>query len=395
MGAIVTVLSRRELLLSGMISSALASSIARGAIASESLGAQIDTIARKAIGAGTSPGLQIAIWKTARPVLSRAYGLANTGTKSPVTEKNVFRIGSLTKQFTAAAIVRLASDKKLSLTDNVSNYLPFMSALKPVTLLELMHHTAGLHSDETEEPVNGRFHTPKTQIELAQLVASQKTPFDFDPGTAWLYSNANYIVLGAVIEAVNRQPFDQAMFDLVFKPLGLGATAVDRSDSPSADQVHGYTAVEGPTIGFEDAAFIEIAEAGGAGAMRSTASDLCSWHAQLLSHKLFDSEHLGLMLAPGKLRDGRLSGANRFRAEDANYGATQYACGLLVSPASDPHPNILHYGFINGFATMLQTWTNAAVTMAVLCNSDVGPATPFRNFRQAVSKTLLQTDTKR
>lgn len=389
LGARVKLFSRREFVVNGLMASALTAGLTRSAVATDSLATQADTIATDSIGASASPGLQIAIWKAGKPLLSRAYGLAGISAKSPVTEDSIFRIGSLTKQFTAATIIKLAADSKLKLQDNVSNYLPFMSALKPVTLLELMHHTAGLHSDETEGPENGRFHTPKSQVELAQIIALQKTPFDFEPGTTWLYSNANYIVLGAVIEVVTKTTFHQALSELVCKPLGLASTSVDRTKSPAATQVSGYAAAESASAAFVTAPFIEIEEAGGAGAMRSNATDLCWWHAQLMSHKLFNAEHLRLMLTPGTLRDGRVSGANRFRAEDANYGETQYACGLLVSPTSDPHPNILHYGFINGFATMLQTWTGPAVTLAVLCNADVGPATPFRKFRQAVSKALL------
>lgn len=381
--------SRRDFLAGGLVGSAVAAGLAQGAFAGDSLTAQVDAIAREALGAGASPGLQVAIWKGGQPLLSRAYGVAHISTNTPLTERSIFRVGSLTKQFTAAAIIKLAAGGKLDLQDNVATYLPFMSSLKALTLLELMHHTAGLHSDETEAPSTSGTHAPNTQIDLAKEIAGQKVPFDFDPGTAWLYSNANYIVLGAVIEAVTNTSFEQALSDHVFKPMRLVSTAVDHTQRPATAQVRGYSATESEKPVFVEAPFVKIEEAGGAGAMRSSASDLCSWHAQLLSGQFFSDEHLRLMTAPGTLRDGRISGANRFRAEDANYGETQYACGLLVSPPSDPQPNLLHYGFINGFAAMLQTWTRPAVTLAVLCNADAGPAAPFRSLRKAVSRIVL------
>ena len=118
--------------------------------------------------------------------------------------------------------------------------------------------------------------------------------------------------------------------------------------------------------------------------MRGTATDLCHWHSLLLDARLFDRAHLALMLAPGTLRDGRLSGTNRFNPNDASYGDTQYACGLLVTGPNEPHPSIMHYGSIYGFSGMLQTFTRQRVTIAALCNTDLGPGVPFRAIRKAV-----------
>jgi CubicO group peptidase (beta-lactamase class C family) len=178
------------------------------------------------------------------------------------------------------------------------------------------------------------------------------------------------------------------MGDVVLRPLGLSATAVDRAEEVVIGRASGY-APHKPDGSFENARCIEIAEAGGAGAMRSTGLDLCRWHALLLSNRLFARKYLDLMLAPGRLRDGRLSGANRFSSSDASYGDVQYACGLFISAPSDPHPSILHYGAIDGFAAVLQTYLKAGVTFAVLCNGDIGPAMPFRAIRKVVEQNFL------
>ncbi|MEZ5995581.1 MAG: serine hydrolase domain-containing protein [Hyphomonadaceae bacterium] len=344
----------------------------------------VDAASAEAIEAHACPGIQIAIAVAGDVTLSRAYGMANIETGTAMSGRSVFRIASLTKQFTAAAIIKLAADGRVDLNGPVARYLPFMERLQATSVLELMHHTAGLHSDESGVPAHAG--AAATQVALAEEIAAQTQPFDFPPGTAWLYSNANYIVLGAVIEAVTNTPFAEAMSELICAPLGLASTGVDHTGDVVARRVNGYTASEAGS--FENAALLEISDAGGAGSMRSTAADLCRWHAGLLGNQLFGPGEVALMMAPGRLRDGRVSGANRFSPDDASYGDVQYACGLLVSPASEPHPSILHYGYIDGFACVLQTFLGPQVTMAVLCNSDVGPATPFRAIRRIVTAAL-------
>jgi D-alanyl-D-alanine carboxypeptidase len=97
------------------------------------------------------------------------------------------------------------------------------------------------------------------------------------------------------------------------------------------------------------------------------------------------------MTTPGRLRDGRLSGSNRFSPDDASYGDVQYAMGLLVSPASAAPRSALHYGFINGFAAYLETFIDVGLTTVILCNADMGSNTPFRAVRRIVSERLLPT----
>lgn len=346
----------------------------------------IDAAARDALTAHACPGIQIAITVAGDISVSRSYGLANIETGAAMTEHSVFRIASLTKQFTAAAVIKLAALGRVELNAPVARYLPFMERLQTMTLLELMHHTAGLHSDESGAP--SRYGPAPNQIALGEEIAGQSEPLDFPPGTAWLYSNANYIMLGAVIEAITNTPFQQAMDELICAPLGLRSTRVDHTSDVVAHRVSGYTPAEGASAHFANAALLEVSDAGGAGAMRSTATDLCRWHTGLLEGRLFGQSEIALMMAPGRLRDGRVSGANRLSPEDARYGDVQYAGGLLVTPDSEPHPSILHYGYINGFACALQTFLRSRVTMAVLCNGDVGPATPFRALRQIVTAAL-------
>ena len=345
---------------------------------------QIDAAARQAIADGACPGVQIAAFRNGAVLYAAGLGLANLETMSAVTPRTIFRIGSLTKQFTAAAIIKLASLGKLGVGDAVADYLPGMKRLPAMTLLELMNHTAGLHEDAQEGSVSPGTAAAPSQIDLAERIAGQAKPLDFNSGTAWLYSNSNYIVLGAVIEKVTGQTLSDALGSLVFRPLGLRDTTMDHVADVVRNRASGYTVVEGKTPAFANADYFQISEAGGAGAMRSNANDLVKWHHALLSGGLFGARWLATMTTPGRLRDGRLSGANRFSPDDANYADVQYACGLLVQSGGSHGRVISHNGFINGFAATLESYPDKGVTFAVLCNSDVGPALPFRAIRRAV-----------
>ncbi|MEZ5683183.1 MAG: serine hydrolase domain-containing protein [Novosphingobium sp.] len=191
------------------------------------------------------PGAAVAVARAGVPYYSHGFGIANLETASPVTPTTVFRYGSITKQFAAAAAIKLASQGKLDLGAPVFEYLPVFKQLKPFSTLELMHQTAGLHSDESEELPSQAFKA-RDQIELAAEIASQAKPFDFDPGTAWLYSNANFIVLGAVIEQVTKVPLAQAMEALVYGPLNLSSMAIDTPDQIVAGRASGYSQTGDP-----------------------------------------------------------------------------------------------------------------------------------------------------
>ena len=345
---------------------------------------QIDAAARQAIADGACPGVQIAAFRNGVLLYAAGIGLANLETMSAVTPKTIFRIGSLTKQFAAAAIIKLASQGKLRVADAAADYLPGLKRLPAMTLLELMNHTAGLHDDAQEGSASPGTAAPPSQVELAERIAGQHKPLDFGSGTAWLYSNSNYIVLGAVIEKVTERTLSDALDALIFRPVGLRDTAIDHGGDVVRYRASGYTALEGKARAFANADYIQISEAGGAGAMRSNANDLVKWHHALLSGELFEARWLDLMMIPGRLRDGRLSGANRFSPSDANYGEVQYACGLLVQSGGAHGRVISHNGFINGFAATLESYPDKGATFAVLCNGDVGPALPFRAIRRAV-----------
>lgn len=356
---------------------------------STSLEPAVDAAVEAAISAGGCPGVAVAIGRQGRPLLFKNYGLANLETGTPVTEDSVFRIGSLTKQFAAAAALKLASQGLLDIDSPCSRYLGSLASLTPFTCRELMNHTAGLSEGEPATSLCLP-DSPRSALTLAAEIAHQPKVFDFPPGSAWLYSNANYIVLGAVIEQITGQPLAEALSALIFQPLALESLRMDTVAAVVPKRVSGYSPME--TGGYGNAAYIEIAESGAAGAARGAATDLVRWHHLLLSGAVLGPDRLREMVTPGRLRDGRLSGENRFREEDAVYGETQYAMGLLITQTATLGPQIQHYGYINGFSACLETYRDHDVTMAVLCNADGNPELPFRAIRRALTTTLTKPD---
>lgn len=336
-----------------------------------------DTILRQSLGDHAFPGAQIAIMESGRLIHSRGFGDACLMPVQPVTPTTSFHIASLTKQFAAAAAVKLHVLGKLSLSAPVHDYLPFMAKLPMIRVEELMHHSAGLHSDESATPA------PGSQIEIARAIAAQPKVFDFPSGTAWLYSNANYLMLGAVIEAVTGHPLRDAFAQLLFRPIGLRHTALSGAHEHVRGGAHGYQPADDHGV-FPVAEAVDFAATGAAGAIRSTATDLCRWHYGLFSGRLFGQDGIRLMLTPGRLRDGRLTGANRFSPDDANYGDVQYAGGLLVSPPTDRRRSVLHYGFYGGFSAMLATNLDDMRTIAALTNVDPNPKLPFAKLRKLI-----------
>ncbi len=352
----------------------------------ESLESTLARIAEQALKDGATPGIQIAAWKNGRRAAEVVRGLANLETATPVTSSTIFRAGSLTKQVMAALMARLQDEGRLALGDPLDKYLDFFKATRVPTLLELIHHTAGVHTADEETCSQA----PVTQVELALQIAAQEPLFDFPPGTAWLYSNANYILLGAVAEVVTGQPLATITEQVVFTPLGLTQTRFDHHADVVAHRASGYTGTEGGPTNFVHADFIAIEQTGGAGAMRSTARDLCRWHQALFYGPFLSAAARSALVEPATLSDGRPITQGRFDPGDNNMGETSYGYGLMLDRSTRDHGVIAtHTGFVNGFSAYLATHLPSRTTVACMCNADPGPQLPFRPLRRAVFASFL------
>ena len=352
------------------------------------LWARIGTMAEAVIADKLTPGLQISVRKGSDILFERGFGLANMETGTPMTAASVMRIGSVTKQFTAATILLLEADGKLAVTDPLSRFLPDFPRGADITLERMLNHTSGLgnYTDAaTLEAFLQGGRPDRSTAEMVALMAASDNLQKSEPGTAWAYSNTAYVLLGAVIEAADGKPLADSMRDRLFTPLNLTATALDDAADIVTGRASGYSNTTDPA-GFDNASFLSMTYPGAAGAMRSTTTDLCRWHQALLGGNVLSASSLTKMLSPATLADGTVP-----KDGDAE---VRYAFGLQLSPANSREV-ISHGGGINGFASYVGTYREANLTLATIVNTDGGfgggpDAGPrVRAIRETIRDALL------
>ena len=340
-----------------------------------------------------TPGVLISVRRHGATVFSKGFGMANLETATPVTPASVFHIGSITKQFTATAILQLAQEGKLSLDDTLAKHLPDFPNADRLVLRRMLSHTSGLGNYTQINPQvflqDSRTDRNTTQLIEAMKPTSQKLAYE--PGTAWRYSNTAYVLLGVLLEKLENQSYAEVMQRRLFTPLGLTHTAVDDAATVVANRASGYSSALKAPSGFVNASFIAMSFPGGAGNLRSTAEDLCAWHGALLGGKVLHPASLKAMTTPVTLNDGALPTSTNGKGETR---PVRYGFGVDLD-VIDGHPSVAHNGGIQGFVSYLETLTDAEVTFSVLINTDGGPfapkalATAPNDLNKAIRKAAL------
>lgn len=334
--------------------------------------AAIDAFANGLVDEGQTPGLVIGIARGGEPLVIRGYGLANLEHGVPVSEGTVFRIGSVTKQFTAAAILLLAEEGRLTLDDTLDAYFPDFPRAGEVTIRQLLQHTSGIANYTSREGFMAD--TAPLAHDSARMVAymaAAPQPYDFDPGTGWSYSNSGYIFLDYIAEAAAGQPLADFLQERIFVALGMDDTRMDIEAEIVAGRAQGYDAAPDAPAGFTNAPHLSLSVAAGAGAIRSTARDLLVWTQALLSGEVLSEESLALMLAPARLSDGRLA-SSALENPPAALSGMDYGLGIMIGERHG-HRFIGHGGSIPGFNASLIHYPDEDVTIVLLVNT-IGPA---------------------
>ncbi len=281
-------------------------------------------IGSRAFATGAAPGIALAIVYQGRIVYEAGFGFANVAAKKPVTSNTRFAIGSLTKQLTAAAIMLLVQERKISLSDDLSKYVPSLPGAGQITLRMLLDQNSGLHNYPL---LSEHFWPTAGPIPLANVIAILSTDkLDFPPGTKWEYSNANYAALAAVVERVSGDPFGAFLRARIFEPLQMTA-----SDFGYAAQQNGAVAI-GYVNGEPETPALSLDLYSGAGGAVSSAHDLALWDLALMR---------GILISPSYLtqvwQDGILAGP----------GPERYTMGwALATPAG--HRELRHNGLTPG-----------------------------------------------
>jgi CubicO group peptidase (beta-lactamase class C family) len=282
--------------------------------------------------------------------LAQGFGLANVEWSARATAETVYPLASVTKTFTAAAIMRLVEEGRLGLQDLVTTILSDLPATwNNVTVWHLLTHTCGI-KDLFNVP--GRLVTRERTPEGCLRVVAD-LPLEFEPGDRWTYSNSGYLLLGLVLEKVSGKTYGDFLRERFFQPLGMTATDVLDPLRIVMNRASGYV--------WKDEALwhAPVISAQGAtaamGGLASTVMDVARWAAALCEEKILRRSTLEQMWSPAKLNSG---------------GFTRYGLGWWVQSIAGERKKVWHAGRTHGFSTCLFRFVDEQVTVIVLCNLD-------------------------
>jgi D-alanyl-D-alanine carboxypeptidase len=310
-------------------------------------------------------GVSVGVAVNGEVVLARGYGRRALETGAPVTPETLFRIGSVSKQFTCAALLQLAADRKLSLRDPVMNYFPQLTRAREITLADLGGHTAGYRDYYPLDYVDQRMTVARSPDSIIAEYGGM--PLDFEPGTRYSYSNTGFLILGRVLEKIAGMPYEQLIARRILTPLHLDHTRFEPSPS-SRELASGYTAfaLDEPRLAVPEGR----GWLGAAGGLWSTPTDLLTWDLALIDGQVLPPTSWQVLTTPRRLPDGRSTG---------------YSCGLGVRD----HGSALvlsHSGAVSGYVAwnvMIPATRSAAVVLANMDFAAIGPIT------EALLKALL------
>jgi CubicO group peptidase (beta-lactamase class C family) len=321
---------------------------------SPELRSRIDKLATDALATSGVPSASIAVVKDGKIVYSNAYGSARLEPKTPATTAMRYSIGSISKQFTAAALLLLQEQGKLSLDDKVAKFIPDLTRANEVTIRQLLSHTSGYQDYWPQDYVMPMMLQPVTARKILDQWA--RKPLDFDPGTKWQYSNTNYVIAGLIIEKASGKPLLQFLQEKVFSPLGMTSVAnIDEKRLGDTDPT-GYMRYalgplraapkEGPGWLFA------------AGELAMTAEDLAKWNISIMDQKL---------LRPASYRELE-------REAQLNNGmGTRYGLGVSLGTEAG-HRAVSHGGEVSGFVSESVVFPDERVSVVALTNQDASSA---------------------
>jgi len=322
--------------------------LAAGAFSQPDVDNRAEALARELLGTAHLPGLSIAVFRGDSLVWSYAFGLADLQNNRSVSRSTRFRIGSLTKLFTAAAAARLAQDRLLNLDAPVQTYVPsFPDKGKPITTRLLLGHLSGIRQYGRNEYINTRHYTSLREA----LTVFDGDSLLFVPGTKYHYSSYGYVLAGAVLEGASGRDFLPFMKDSLFVPLSLTSIAPDYNDTSDTSQARPYgldsknSWVVGP--------FNDNSIRWGAGGFLSTATDLARFGSVLLTDKFLNADTRRLMFTSQKTSDGKETGVG---------------LGWRIGKDSTGNVYFHHGGDSIGGRAFLLIYPNSKVVVSILAN---------------------------
>ncbi len=318
-------------------------------------------------------GVSVAVGRGGKVVFARGFGVADLATGRQLDADAIMDIGSITKQFTAAAILKLVADGRLDLDQPLARYLPsWQDDGRGITIRQLLNHTSGLgdppFSEETPEP---RFLAP---ISFEGLLAQARTaPLLFTPQETWFYSNTGYVLLGLLLERLYEKPYSRVIEDIIARPLGLDTLVYCDNARPIANRVRDYVVRDDK---IEPIPPVDVSWFGGAGSLCASATDLVRWEEALWGGKVIGPELLEAMHTPGIVRSGDVT------------MPVDYGFGRVLG-AHHGHRMVSHTGGGAGITAMLSHYPDDDLIVAVLVNTNGGGVPDAQAIEARLSAALL------
>jgi D-alanyl-D-alanine carboxypeptidase len=309
----------------------------------------MDERIREAMNESNIPGVLIGVASRGRLLHTHSYGMADVELRVPVSDSTVFEIGSISKQFVAAATMLLVEEGRVGLDDPIPQYLSDLpSEWLEVTIRQLLTHTSGIPDYEeiqTYEAYRFRF-TPEEIIRVAH-----SRPMDFEPGTGWYYSNTGYFLLSLIVERVEGRPLGAVLRSRIFEPLGMGQTRMADPEDIILHRASGYW-VDRMGVELRNRDATQTSSTLGAGGLVSSVQDMAKWDEALYGDQLLSEASRTAMWTPAVLPDG----------EDTAYGF-----GWSVAPYRG-YPALGHNGQVAGFVASFVRLPDAEVALIVFAN---------------------------
>uniref|UniRef100_UPI004049A191 serine hydrolase n=2 Tax=Gelidibacter sp. TaxID=2018083 RepID=UPI004049A191 len=297
----------------------------------QNLEQQVDEYLKSAYPAN-EPGVSFLIAKDGKTIYRKAFGMANLELNVPMTPDNVFEIGSITKQFTAIAILMLEEQGKLNVEDDITKFIPdYPTKGKKITIHQLLNHTSGIKSYTNMESFMALARKDMTPVEL--MDAFKNEPMEFEPGEQFNYNNSGYILLGYIIEVASGETYEQFIQKHIFDKLGMKNSVYGSKVNLVPNRATGYSQTE---TGFRNAEYLSMTLPYAAGSLMSTTDDLLKWQNALNNHTLITKASYEKAIHGSTLNNG----------EHISYG---YGLGEDQVNGS---PSIQHGGGIFGYTTM-------------------------------------------
>jgi CubicO group peptidase (beta-lactamase class C family) len=330
------------------------------------LQAQVDMIFNR--WAWSTPGCAVGAAVKGEPVVRAAYGMADLEHEVPIAADTIFEAGSVSKQFTAAAVLLLARDGKLSLDDPVRKYIPELPDFGPaLTIRQMLHHTSGLRDWGALAAIAGwprgsRVHTHGYVLDIL----SRQRALNFPPGTRWSYSNSGYNLAAILVSRVSGTAFTEFTKARLFDPLAMRDTSW-RDDYTRIVKRRAVAYSERQGTFATDMPFENVY---GNGGLLTTVGDLLKWNENFTTHKVGDAAFVADLQQRGTFNDGR---------------SHDYALGLYVDAYKGVR-EVDHSGSTAGYRAHLARYPDQQVSVAVLCNADSANATAYA---RAVAELFL------